>query len=78
MLADLYPTGMPESVRRLTIDTRSGPLAALNARPGHGSSVHGLVVMAPGFSGSKEDFIPMLAPIASAGFWLDQRECVGG
>ena len=67
---------MPESVRRLTIETRSGPLAALDARPSHGSRVHGLAIMVPGFSGSKEDFIPMLAPIASAGFRVvcfDQR-----
>ena len=76
LLADLYPRSMPESVRRLTIDTRNGPLAALDARPGDGSSVHGLVVMVPGFTGSKEDFVPMLAPITSAGFRVvcfDQR-----
>ncbi len=75
-MTDLYPTGLPESVRRLTIDTRSGPLAALDAQPSHGSSVRGLAVMVPGFSGSKEDFIPMLAPLASAGFRVvcfDQR-----
>jgi len=76
MLVDHYPADMPESVRRLTIDTRSGPLAALDARPGQGSPVHGMAVMIPGFSGSKEDFVPMLAPIVSAGFRVvcfDQR-----
>src|SRR5215831_4427888 len=75
-MTGLYPTAMPESVRRLTIDTRSGPLAALDAQPSHGAPVHGLVVMVPGFSGSKEDFIPLLTPIASAGFRVvcfDQR-----
>jgi len=75
-MTDPYPMGMPESVRRLTIDTRSGRLAALDARPGHGSPVRGLAVMVPGFTGSKEDFIPILAPIASAGFRVvcfDQR-----
>jgi pimeloyl-ACP methyl ester carboxylesterase len=75
-MADLYPAGMPESVRRLTIDTRNGPLAALDAQPGHGSPVRDLAVMVPGFTGSKEDFIPVLAPIASAGFRVvcfDQR-----
>lgn len=75
-MTHLYPIGMPESVRRLTIDTRGGPLAALDSRPSHRSPVHGLAVMVPGFSGSKEDFIPMLAPIASAGFRVvcfDQR-----
>jgi pimeloyl-ACP methyl ester carboxylesterase len=72
----LNPPGMPESARRLTIDTRTGPLAALDARPSHGSPLHGVAVMVPGFSGSKEDFIPMLAPITSAGFRVvcfDQR-----
>jgi len=75
-MTGLYPAGMPESARRLTIDTRSGPLAALDARPGHGSPVHGLAVMIPGFTGSKEDFIPMLTPVTSAGFRVvcfDQR-----
>jgi pimeloyl-ACP methyl ester carboxylesterase len=75
-LANPYPVDLPPSARRLTIDTRSGPLAALDARPSHGSPIRGLAVMVPGFTGSKEDFIPMLAPLVSAGFRVvcfDQR-----
>lgn len=66
----------PPSARRLTIDTPSGPLAALDARPGHGSPIRGLAVMVPGYTGSKEDFIHLLAPLVSAGFRVvcfDQR-----
>lgn len=75
-MANPYPVGLPETARRLTIDTGGGPLAALDARPAPGSPVRGLAVMVPGFTGSKEDFIPMLAPIVSAGFRVvcfDQR-----
>jgi pimeloyl-ACP methyl ester carboxylesterase len=75
-LANPYPVALPPSARRLTIDTRSGPLAALDARPSHDSPLRGLAVMVPGFTGSKEDFIPMLAPLVSAGFRVvcfDQR-----
>jgi pimeloyl-ACP methyl ester carboxylesterase len=75
-MTDLYPVAMPESVRRLVIDAPGGPLAALDAWPTQGSPFHGSAVMVPGFSGSKEDFIPMLAAIASAGYRVvcfDQR-----
>jgi hypothetical protein len=53
-----YPVAMPESVQRVAIHTPGGPLAALDARPAEGSPFHGTAVMLPGFSGSKEDFIP--------------------
>lgn len=75
-MASPYPADLPPSARRLTIDTQSGPLAALDARPSHGSPIRGLAVMVPGFTGSKEDFAPMLAPLVSAGFRVvcfDQR-----
>jgi pimeloyl-ACP methyl ester carboxylesterase len=75
-LANPYPVDLPPSARGLTIDTRSGPLAALDAQPSHDSPLRGLAVMVPGFTGSKEDFIPMLAPLVAAGFRVvcfDQR-----
>ena len=71
-----YPVDLPPSARRVTIDTPGGPLAALDAQPCHGSPVRGLAVTVPGFTGSKEDFIPLLAPLVSAGFRVvcfDQR-----
>ncbi len=75
-MTDPYPGAMPESVQRVTIDTPDGPLAALDAWPAQGSPFHGTAVMVPGFTGSKEDFIPMLATIVSAGYRVvcyDQR-----
>ena len=75
-MTDPYPVAMPESVQRVTIDTPRGPLAALDAWPAQGSPLHGTAVMVPGFTGSKEDFIPMLTTIVSAGYravCYDQR-----
>lgn len=52
----------PTSARRLDLDTDFGPIAAL--RTGDGPDV----VLLPGFTGSKEDFTPLLDPLADAGF----------
>jgi pimeloyl-ACP methyl ester carboxylesterase len=51
----------------------AGPLAALDT--GRGSDT-GTVLMVAGYTGSKEDFAPLLAPLAEAGFRavaIDQR-----
>ena len=75
-MTDPYPAAMPESVQRVAIETPGGPLAALDAQPAHGSPFHGTAVMVPGFTGSKEDFIPILATVVSAGYRVvcfDQR-----
>ena len=75
-MANPCPVDLPPLARRLTIDTPGGPLAALDAQPGQGSPIRGLAVMVHGFTGSKEDFIPLLAPLVSAGFRVvcfDQR-----
>jgi len=42
-----------------------GPLAALRARA---SEPTGTVVLIPGYTGAKEDFAPILGPLAAAGF----------
>jgi pimeloyl-ACP methyl ester carboxylesterase len=50
----------------------SGDLAALDTGPGEG----GTVLLVAGFTGSKEDFAPLLTPLADAGLRavaLDQR-----
>jgi pimeloyl-ACP methyl ester carboxylesterase len=75
-MTDSYPVAMPQSVQRVAIDTPGGPLAALDARPAQSPSFHGTAVMVPGFTGSKEDFIPLLAAVVSAGYRVvcfDQR-----
>lgn len=57
---------LPDGVRAERLPTAGGALAALRAdgaRDGTGSPV----LLVPGFTGSKEDFIAVLAPIAAAG-----------
>ena len=46
----------------MIIETSCGPVAAI--RTGEGTSV----LMLPGYTGSKEDFAPLLEPLADAGF----------
>jgi pimeloyl-ACP methyl ester carboxylesterase len=57
-------TGVP-----VTLGSIHGPLAALRADP-NGAAVDGppaTAVLVPGYSGSKEDFAPLIDPIAAAG-----------
>jgi pimeloyl-ACP methyl ester carboxylesterase len=46
----------------ITFELSSGPIAALRA-----GTAGPIVLLVPGFTGSKEDFAPLLAPIAAAG-----------
>ena len=65
---------LPESVRHIALGTSRGPLAAVVCE-GVGE-VHGTVLMVPGFTGSKEDFIAVLEPLAALGWTVvayDQR-----
>ena len=67
-------TQLPSCARRVDLDAPSGPLAALEAVP-HGSA-EATALLVPGFTGSKEDFIPQLEPLAAAGIRvvsIDQR-----
>jgi pimeloyl-ACP methyl ester carboxylesterase len=58
---------LPERVRRVTIESRRGSFAALEAEPTTGVCERRPALLIPGFTGSKEDFIPVLHPLASAG-----------
>jgi pimeloyl-ACP methyl ester carboxylesterase len=71
----------PEDLRQLaehdarhrTFEGGAGPLAALDTG-GHGE--RGTVLLVAGFTGSKEDFAPLLRPLCAAGYRvvaLDQR-----
>jgi len=65
---------LPRCVRRLDLPLSSGPIAALEARPER--SVEGTALLVPGFTGSKEDFLPLLELLADAGvrvLAIDQR-----
>ncbi len=58
---------LPERVRRVTIESRRGRFAALEAEPTMGVCERRPALLIPGFTGSKEDFIPVLQSLASAG-----------
>jgi pimeloyl-ACP methyl ester carboxylesterase len=56
---------MPSCARRTGFALPAGPLAALEGRPDGPAAA--TAVLVPGFTGSKEDFLPLLAPLAAAG-----------
>jgi pimeloyl-ACP methyl ester carboxylesterase len=58
---------LPDEVRQLTIESSRGAFAALEAEPTTGVCERRPALLIPGFTGSKEDFIPVLQPLASAG-----------
>lgn len=70
----------PDDLRQLAahdaaaraFDGGAGPIAALDTGPGS----EGTVLMVAGYTGSKEDFAPLLAPLAHTGYRvvaIDQR-----
>ena len=62
----------PHDARRVTLPGGTGPLAALDT----GAEAGPTVLMVAGFTGSKEDFAPLLDPLADAGLRvvsIDQR-----
>ena len=67
-------TELPPCARRVELEAASGPIAALESVP-HGPA-EATALLVPGFTGSKEDFIAQLEPLADAGFRvlaIDQR-----
>ena len=58
---------LPEEVRRVTVETARGSFAALEALPATGLAERQPAVLIPGYTGSKEDFLPVLGPLARAG-----------
>lgn len=56
----------PPGTRPLPLRTSRGTFAALEAAPG--GPPRGTALLLPGFTGSKEDFITMLVPLARAGY----------
>ena len=58
---------MSERVRPLVVDTARGTFAALMARPASGISERHAALLVPGYTGSKEDFLAILEPLAAAG-----------
>src|SRR5215472_9622136 len=58
---------LPDGVRRVTVETARGAFAALEAMPGAGVAERQPALLIPGYTGSKEDFLPVLGPLAQAG-----------
>jgi pimeloyl-ACP methyl ester carboxylesterase len=54
----------PHHAERVELDGRYGPVAALRTP----DPAPATVLLVPGYTGSKEDFAPLLDPIAAAGF----------
>jgi pimeloyl-ACP methyl ester carboxylesterase len=67
---------LPPHTVAVQLPTAGGPIAALRAVPPAGVARLGAAVLVPGYTGSKEDFIAVLGPLAEAGFEvlaIDQR-----
>jgi pimeloyl-ACP methyl ester carboxylesterase len=58
---------LPDGVSRVTVETARGPFAALEALPAAGVAERQPALLIPGYTGSKEDFLPVLGPLARAG-----------
>ncbi|HWG24328.1 alpha/beta hydrolase [Actinospica sp.] len=68
--------GLPPGARRVALSVAAGPLSALEADPPEDVALRGEVICVPGFTGSKEDFLPLLGPLSRAGvrvLSIDQR-----
>jgi pimeloyl-ACP methyl ester carboxylesterase len=59
---------LPANARAYRLETPRGSFAVLDATPPAGTAVRGTALLVPGFTGSKEDFIALLEPLAAAGF----------
>lgn len=57
---------LPDRVQRVTLPTSRGGRAALAGPPPR--DVRGAALLVPGFTGSKEDFLALLAPLAEHGW----------
>jgi len=59
---------LSEHTRAYRLQTARGPFAVLDTTPPAGTATRGTALLIPGFTGSKEDFIALLEPLAAAGF----------
>ncbi|MFL6138489.1 MAG: alpha/beta fold hydrolase [Frankiaceae bacterium] len=67
---------VPPGTRRCRVDAPGTSLALLDAAPAPGAPRRGTALLVPGYTGSKEDFLPLLEPLRAAGHRVlayDQR-----
>ncbi|MFB8248623.1 alpha/beta fold hydrolase [Streptomyces sp. NPDC055952] len=60
----------PPGARAYRLRTDRGEFAVVDSSPGEGRDVAGVVLMLPGFTGSKEDFRLLHEPLAERGYRL--------
>jgi pimeloyl-ACP methyl ester carboxylesterase len=68
--------GLPPGTCRVALSVGAGPLSALESTPPDEVETRAELVCVPGFTGSKEDFLPLLEPLGRAGvrvLSIDQR-----
>lgn len=58
----------PTTALHTRIDSPAGPLAAMIASPGGDTAHAPVVLLVPGYTGSKEDFAPILDPLVELGY----------
>ena len=66
-MSTLRSLHLPEQVRSATATTARGQFAVLEAKPSRGVSYRNPALLVPGYTGSKENFLPILEPLAAAG-----------
>lgn len=60
---------LPATAKLFTVSTSDGRLSAVRSTPPGGSdAAKGIAVLVPGYTGSKEDFVPMLSELTEAGY----------
>ncbi|MFQ6193920.1 alpha/beta fold hydrolase [Streptomyces sp. NPDC000405] len=59
---------LPPCAEAYLLTTARGEFAVHDARPAPATPARGTALLVPGFTGSKEDFIALLEPLAAAGF----------
>ncbi|MFF7210066.1 alpha/beta fold hydrolase [Streptomyces sp. NPDC008238] len=59
---------LPPNATAHLLETARGAFAALDAVPPAGTPRRGTALLVPGFTGSKEDFVALLEPLAAAGY----------
>ncbi len=72
-IADLDWRALPEGARRTVFAAPSGPLAGIAMGPADGERV----LLVPGATGSKEDFVLMLPLLAAAGYLVESFDLAG-
>ncbi|MEW1866348.1 alpha/beta fold hydrolase [Streptomyces sp. NPDC088194] len=59
---------LPTNVVSRQMKTSRGSFAVLDGAPAEGAERRGHVLLIPGFTGSKEDFLDLITPLTAAGF----------